>query len=161
MSVKPKIQLYADLQGLVTRLRDDLNGGNRDFVLLYAYNGTGKTRLSMAFKDAGKHKTKANPDTLYFNAYTEDLFSWDNDLENDSERRLHINTGSKFSKASRSWPWRSALASTWGATPTSLSTSTTTSGRSVSARAMLCTSRCREAKKTSLSGACSWRSASA
>ncbi len=35
-------------------------------------------------------------DTLYFNAFTEDLFSWDNDLENDSERRLTLNTGSSF-----------------------------------------------------------------
>ena len=25
----------------------------KKYVLLYAYNGTGKTRLSMAFKDAG------------------------------------------------------------------------------------------------------------
>ena len=32
------------------------------------------------------------------NAYTEDLFSWDNDLEKDSERRLHINTDSRFFK---------------------------------------------------------------
>ena len=31
--------------------------GRRRFVLLYAYNGTGKTRLSMAFKDLGKSKT--------------------------------------------------------------------------------------------------------
>ncbi len=29
---------------------------------------------------------------------TEDLFSWDNDLEKDSERRLHINTDSQFFK---------------------------------------------------------------
>lgn len=39
---------------LVQRLRDDLN--SQDFVLLYAYNGTGKTRLSMAFKDECKKK---------------------------------------------------------------------------------------------------------
>jgi hypothetical protein len=86
------------MRRLVTRLRDDLNGGNQDFVLLYAYNGTGKTRLSMAFKDAGKRKSRGHPDTLYFNAFTEDLFSWDNDLEKDSERRLHINSDSQFFK---------------------------------------------------------------
>jgi hypothetical protein len=96
--VKPKIHRFTDLKRLVTRLRDDLNGGDQDFVLLYAYNGTGKTRLSMAFKDADKRKNKGQPDTLYFNAFTEDLFSWDNDLEKDSERRLHINTDSKFFK---------------------------------------------------------------
>lgn len=98
MSVRPKIYRFTDLRRLVTRLRDDLTSGNQDFVLLYAYNGTGKTRLSMAFKDSGRRKNKGNPDTLYFNAYTEDLFSWDNDLEKDSERRLHINTDSTFFK---------------------------------------------------------------
>lgn len=98
MSEKPKIHRFTSLRNLATRLRDDLNGGNQDFVLLYAYNGTGKTRLSMEFKDAGKRKSNGQPDTLYFNAYTEDLFSWDNDLESDSERRLHINADSKFFK---------------------------------------------------------------
>lgn len=115
MSEKPKIFRFTDMRRLVSRLRDDLNGGGQDFVLLYAYNGTGKTRLSMAFKDAGKKRTsrpfrvgdRVNQpltitetvgDTLYFNAFTEDLFSWDNDLEKDSERRLHINADSKFFK---------------------------------------------------------------
>lgn len=98
MSGKPKIYRFASMRKLVTRLRDDLTSGNQDFVLLYAYNGTGKTRLSMEFKDAGKRSNKGQPDTLYFNAYTEDLFSWDNDLEKDSERRLHINTDSKLFK---------------------------------------------------------------
>jgi AAA domain len=115
MSTKPKIHRFTDMRRLVARLRDDLNGGNQDFVLLYAYNGTGKTRLSMAFKDAGKKRTsrpmhvgdhvnqaltviETVGDTLYFNAFTEDLFYWDNDFEKDSERRLHINTGSKFLK---------------------------------------------------------------
>lgn len=96
MSEKVKIHRYTSLRGLVTRLRDDLSGGGQDFVLLYAYNGTGKTRLTMEFKDAGKRKNKGRPDTLYFNAFTEDLFRWDNDLENDRERRLHINNDSKF-----------------------------------------------------------------
>lgn len=98
MSEKPKIHRYTNMRRLVSRLRDDLNGGNQDFVLLYAYNGTGKTRLSMEFKEAGKRKNRGERDTLYFNAFTEDLFSWDNDLENDTERRLHINTDSKFFK---------------------------------------------------------------
>lgn len=96
MSEKPKILRFASLRNLATRLRDDLNGGNQDFVLLYAYNGIGKTRLSMEFKDVGKRKNNGQPDTLYFNAFTEDLFSWDNDLGQDKERRLHINAASKF-----------------------------------------------------------------
>lgn len=48
----------------------------------------------MAFKDFGK-KGDAR-DTLYFNAFTEDLFSWDNDLEGDSDRKLKLNTASRF-----------------------------------------------------------------
>lgn len=95
------IRTYKDLGKLVTRLRDDLN--DSDLVLLYAYNRTGKTRLSMAFKDAGKRKTKKNPtgtpDTLYFNAFTEDLFVWENDLAGDSLRRLQLNEQSAFFNA--------------------------------------------------------------
>ncbi|KAA0127215.1 AAA family ATPase [Chryseobacterium sp. SN22] len=95
MNNQPKPIFFPDLQKLVIRLRDDLN--DHLFVLLYAYNGTGKTRMSMAFKDYAK-KRKKNPgaDTLYFNAFTEDLFSWDNDLANDTERVLKINASSKF-----------------------------------------------------------------
>lgn len=48
----------------------------------------------MAFKDLGKDDEQR--DTLYFNAFTEDLFFWDNDLENDSERVLRMNTVSRF-----------------------------------------------------------------
>lgn len=92
---------YQSLGKLVTRLRDDLN--DSDLVLLYAYNRTGKTRLSMAFKDAGKRRSRKNPtatpDTLYFNAFTEDLFTWENDLEGDSVRRLRLNEKSSFFNA--------------------------------------------------------------
>lgn len=94
MSNKPKVQNYQSMNRLVQRLRDDLN--SHDFVLLYAYNGTGKTRLSMEFKDYGKKKNKGQPDTLYYNAYTEDLFSWDNDLDGDAQRILRMNPSSRF-----------------------------------------------------------------
>ncbi|WP_339541316.1 AAA family ATPase [Pseudomonas sp. RA_5y_Pfl1_P24] len=99
MSNRTKTYKYKGLRNVVTRLRDDLRdgaNGGADFVLLYAYNGTGKTRLSMEFKEAGKRKRGVNRDTLYFNAYTEDLFNWDNDLENDTERTLKINSASRF-----------------------------------------------------------------
>ncbi|EHA1069105.1 AAA family ATPase [Aeromonas hydrophila] len=113
MSNQPKIFRFTSFRRLVSRLRDDLDNGGNDFVLLFAYNGTGKTRLSMAFKDAGK-MTNTRPfhvgdavgqpltieevqrDTLYFNAFTEDLFIWDNDLEGDSLRILRLNSDSRF-----------------------------------------------------------------
>jgi hypothetical protein len=83
---------FPDLPVLAQHLREELNAKN--FVLLYAYNGTGKTRLSTAFKDLGKQDDER--DTLYFNAFTEDLFQWDNDLVNDRERALKINRDSRF-----------------------------------------------------------------
>lgn len=121
MSNTPRIYSYDSLGKLVTRLRDDLN--SKDFVLLFAYNGTGKTRLSMEFKEAGKQSVPQQmafedgtpmtfedgspfmledeaiiSDTLYFNAYTEDLFHWHNDFESDTERKLLLNSESKFFK---------------------------------------------------------------
>lgn len=83
---------FADLPRLAQHLRTELDV--KRFVLLYAYNGTGKTRLSAAFKDLGR--SGDDRDTLYFNAFTEDLFSWDNDLENDRERVLRLNKNSRF-----------------------------------------------------------------
>lgn len=83
---------YLDLPTFAAHLRDVLDV--KKCVLLYAYNGTGKTRLSMAFKDIGKHGDAR--DTLYFNAFTEDLFSWDNDLEGDADRKLRLNASSRF-----------------------------------------------------------------
>ncbi len=57
---------FANLNTVARHLRDALVHGlphkdksNRKvrYLLLFAYNGTGKTRLSMAFKDAGKVKS--------------------------------------------------------------------------------------------------------
>jgi hypothetical protein len=96
MIAQPKIHRFPSFDRVVTRIRDDFDSGGHDFVLLYAYNGTGKTRLSMEFKTAGKSKNAGIPDTLYFNAYTEDLFSWDNDLEGDSKRVYRLNAASRF-----------------------------------------------------------------
>lgn len=83
---------FLNLPWLAEHLRDELRA--KRSVLLYAYNGTGKTRLSGAFKDLGKKGDSR--DTLYFNAFTEDLFNWHNDLENDRERALTINRESRF-----------------------------------------------------------------
>lgn len=83
---------FQDLDELAADLRERLEDSN--YLLLFAYNGAGKTRLSMAFKEAGK--ATGGADTLYFNAFTEDLFSWDNDLESDTHRVLRLNTDSRF-----------------------------------------------------------------
>lgn len=94
MSNEAKIFKYDTLSDVAVRFRSDLN--DFDYVLLYAYNGTGKTRLSMEFKNRGRDTEAYTRDTLYFNAFTEDLFYWDNDLENDTDRVLKINADSNF-----------------------------------------------------------------
>lgn len=72
----------------------------KKYIVLFAYNGTGKTRLSMEFKSLGQQLNEGteekSADTLYYNAFTEDLFYWDNDLENDVERVLKLNSSSRF-----------------------------------------------------------------
>lgn len=88
-------ETFPDLNSLALDLRAKLAAPNaKKFILLYAYNGTGKTRLSTAFKDIGKQTGVA--DTLYFNAFTEDLFTWHNDLEGDNERYLILHPSSNF-----------------------------------------------------------------
>lgn len=81
---------FETLEEVAQHLRDK----GKKHTLIFAHNGIGKTRLSMAFKNIGK--ALGAPDTLYFNAYTEDLFSWDNDLDNDKERYLVLNLDSVF-----------------------------------------------------------------
>lgn len=94
---------FTNLTDIATHFRKDLTGDHRplkELVLFFAHNGTGKTRLSMEFKEAGKEYNEEREvtkrDTLYFNAFTEDLFSWHNDLVNDRERYLKLNTDSAF-----------------------------------------------------------------
>jgi len=72
----------------------------KKYIVLFAYNGTGKTRLSVEFKSLGQQIIEETgnktADTLYYNAFTEDLFYWDNDLDKDAERLLKLNSNSRF-----------------------------------------------------------------
>ena len=82
------------LNEIAKKLKDNDN----KVQLIYAFNGTGKTRLSREFKNLVSPKDEEeveetgllNKKILYYNAFTEDLFYWDNDLENDSYRKLII-----------------------------------------------------------------------
>ena len=91
---------FATLDELAAHLRQQIAAQNKKCTLIFAHNGTGKTRLSMAFKEQGKTRDADGAvtarDTLYFNAFTEDLFSWDNDLTHDRDRVLRMNTASAF-----------------------------------------------------------------
>ncbi len=66
-----------------------------NIILIYAFNSTGKTRLSVAYKDYTKNENKGNHAGVYFNAFSEDLFIWENDEENNNENiALNINFSS-------------------------------------------------------------------
>lgn len=84
---------------IIKKLRESFNKDEKDqftnCALVFAYNGTGKTRLSYDFAHYGR-KENASQHTLYYNAYTEDLFTWDNDFENNTEHHLLINQNSSL-----------------------------------------------------------------
>lgn len=80
-------------------IAQQLKDANKKVQLIYAFNGTGKTRLSRAFKELIAPKQPDEPELarnkiLYYNAFTEDLFYWDNDLEGDAEPKLKIQPNS-------------------------------------------------------------------
>ncbi len=65
------------IEDIALELRDDVAAVH----LLYAFNSVGKTRLSVAYKNATK-KEDGTHAGIYYNAYSEDLFVWNNDIEN-------------------------------------------------------------------------------
>ena len=65
------------IEDIASELRDDAAA----VQLLYAFNSVGKTRLSVAYKNATKEEDGTHTG-IYYNAYSEDLFVWNNDIEN-------------------------------------------------------------------------------
>jgi hypothetical protein len=86
----------------LTEIAQHLKDSDKKVQLIYAFNGIGKTRLSRAFKDLIAPKIDADEQQsglaqkkmLYYSAFTEDLFYWDNDLDGDSEPKLKIQPNS-------------------------------------------------------------------
>jgi len=79
----------------LTEIAQQLKDTNKKVQLIYAFNGTGKTRLSREFKQLVAPQSEGDDEPsrikiLYYNAFTEDLFYWDNDLEQDAEPKLKI-----------------------------------------------------------------------
>lgn len=64
---------------------NSLKDANKKVQLIYAFNGTGKTRLSREFKEliesenTETEEVEAKTKFLYYNAFTEDLFYWNNE----------------------------------------------------------------------------------
>lgn len=81
---------------------DELKNTDKKVQLIYAFNGTGKTRLSREFVEGlfpkeereEEQKGLTRNHILYYNAFTEDLFFWDNDLDNNFQRKLRIQPNS-------------------------------------------------------------------
>lgn len=87
----------------LTEIAQQLIDANKKVQLIYAFNGSGKTRLSREFKrlialrnnggpgdDEAEQPELSRNKILYYNAFTEDLFYWDNDLAEDAEPKLRI-----------------------------------------------------------------------
>jgi hypothetical protein len=75
----------------LTQIAQSLIGSQKKVQLIYAFNGTGKTRLSREFKELipqndTEDEEQSKEKVLYYNAFTEDLFYWDND----TNRKLKI-----------------------------------------------------------------------
>ncbi len=62
----------------------EIRDAKEKIVLIYAFNATGKTRLSVAYKDTTKDEDGSHAG-VYYNAYSEDIFVWQNDPGNDGE----------------------------------------------------------------------------
>ena len=91
----------------LTEIAQQLKDTNKKVQLIYAFNGSGKTLLSREFKnlvesnssgeesnDGLEHSELSQKNILYYSAFTEDLFYWDNDLSGDEERKLKIHPNS-------------------------------------------------------------------
>lgn len=79
----------------LTKIAETLRDASKKVQLIYAFNATGKTRLSREFRKLIDPKIEEQddgrrPKVLYYNAFTEDLFYWDNDLDGDINRKLCI-----------------------------------------------------------------------
>ena len=83
----------------LTEIAQTLKDTDKKVQLIYAFNGVGKTREKGEFKELVAPKTEGEEaaaeeekpiKVLYYNAFTEDLFYWDNDLKEDKNRELLI-----------------------------------------------------------------------
>ncbi|MFV0379748.1 MAG: anticodon nuclease [Anaerorhabdus sp.] len=90
---------FDDLNGVANEL---INNDNKKINILYAFNGTGKTRLSTEYTKI--IDSDENNKVLYFNSFIEDSFTWTNKEyqtitdENSLIESVHLklDTNSKF-----------------------------------------------------------------
>jgi len=63
----------------VIEIAQELKALKENVILIYAFNATGKTRLSVEYKNITKVPKDGSHIGVYYNAFSEDLFVWDND----------------------------------------------------------------------------------
>jgi wobble nucleotide-excising tRNase len=74
----------------INEIAKELKASKQPIMLIYAFNSTGKTKLSVEYKNITKNE-RGEHTGVYYNAYSEDLFRWDNDEDNENENmRLEI-----------------------------------------------------------------------
>jgi len=88
----------------LAEIAQQLKEKDKKVQLIYSFNGTGKTRLSLEFTqliarigvagEDGRESELLHSHILYYNAFTEDLFYWDNDLVNHAEPKMIIQPNS-------------------------------------------------------------------
>lgn len=75
----------------IDEIAEELHKLNESIVLIYALNSTGKTRLSVAYKNFTKASNNGNHAGVYYNAFSEDLFVWDNDeVNHNADLKLRV-----------------------------------------------------------------------
>ena len=80
----------------LTEIAQTLKDTVKKVQLIYAFNGVGKTRLSREFKElvapkiTDDEQEESKTKVIYYNAFTEDLFYWHNDLVEDRNRYIII-----------------------------------------------------------------------
>ena len=62
----------------INRIAEEIKSYPENIVLIYAFNGTGKTWLSKEFHNISKRGDDYSG--VFYNAYSEDLFIWNNKL---------------------------------------------------------------------------------
>ena len=85
-----------ELAAIAQQLKED----EENIILIYAFNATGKTRLSVEYKNLTK--TGKQHTGVYYNAFSEDIFVWDNDIENNGKNirlTLKLTSLNKFHSA--------------------------------------------------------------
>lgn len=96
-------EFYGEYLKSLAGIAHKLKNTDKKVQLIYAFNGTGKTCLSRKFKEIivpkdngqdapidAEQAPLSRHKILYYNAFTEDLFYWDNDLDSDAEPKLKI-----------------------------------------------------------------------